>query len=105
MLHKYELQFDIHNLQALNHVCDIICFGALAPCSVCKDGKFVFRNSVYCCTGYDSAWSRCINTLKEPSRVAIVIPEKYQQRLSATDFKVRTRILRDVTEFDSNLFE
>ena len=92
------------HLQKLIHLCDVLYFGALAPCPVCKNGKFVFRNSAYCCTGYVSAWSSCTHTVREPQRIPVEIPEKYKETLG-TDFEVRTRILRDVTKFNEDEFE
>lgn len=83
--------------QILNHLTDIICFGALPPCSVCKSGKFIFDNSVYRCTGYDSAWSKCVNTVKSPARVAVKIPATYHGRLGVNG-SARTRILRSDVE-------
>ncbi|XP_055303145.1 poly [ADP-ribose] polymerase-like [Sitodiplosis mosellana] len=90
--------------ETLNHLCDVLYFGALAPCPFCKGGKFVFRNFVYRCTGYDSPWSSCTHTVREPQRIPIDLPEKYQEILG-TDFEVRTRILRDVTKFNEDDFE
>lgn len=55
----------------------------------------VLKNSIYCCTGNISEWSKCINTVKTPKRVAAQIPDKYRIFLRGT-FKIRTRILIDV---------
>ncbi|XP_055303260.1 poly [ADP-ribose] polymerase-like [Sitodiplosis mosellana] len=90
--------------EILNHLTDIICFGALAPCSVCKDGKFVLQGSVYRCTGYDSPWSSCINSVKEPRRVPVQLPEKFREIL-IDEPVVRTRILRDAIQFNDDDFE
>lgn len=81
-----------------------MCFGALAPCSVCKDGKFVMQGNVYCCTGYDSEWSTCINKVKVPERVPVKLPDGYQERLKVVP-QVRTRILRNAAEFNEDDLE
>lgn len=83
--------------QILSHLTDIIYFGALPPCSVCKNGKFVFDNSGYRCTGYDSVWSKCVNTVKSPARVAVEIPAEYRGRLGVNG-SAHARILRCVGE-------
>ncbi|XP_031628741.1 poly [ADP-ribose] polymerase-like [Contarinia nasturtii] len=92
------------SIEKLNHVCDIICFGALSPCPTCKNGKLLFRNSVYCCSGYDSPWTKCPYSTKQPLRVSIELPIEYQTMLTV-DSKVQTRILRNVTEFNEDDFE
>ncbi|XP_031624761.1 poly [ADP-ribose] polymerase-like [Contarinia nasturtii] len=92
-------------IDKLNHACDVICFGALSPCSVCYTGKLVFRNSMYRCTGYDSAWTRCLYSTKEPRRVPIKLPRQFQQEFFVKNFEVQTRILRNITEFNMDEFE
>lgn len=80
-----------------------MCFGALSPCPVCKDGKLAFRNGTYCCTGHETAWSSCRYTTKDPIRAPIDIPKKFQKLLGE---KVggRTRILRDIDEISDQDF-
>ncbi|XP_055294999.1 poly [ADP-ribose] polymerase-like isoform X2 [Sitodiplosis mosellana] len=92
------------NSEILNHLTDILCFGALAPCSMCKDGQMVLKNSIYCCTGNISEWSKCVNTAKTPNRVPVQIPEKYQIFLRG-NFKVRARILNDVPKINDEDYE
>lgn len=88
----------------MNHLSDILCFGALPLCSICHDGKFILDNSVYRCTGYDSEWSKCDNTIKEPLRGPVKIPRHYKERLGI-DFAARTRILRNVVEISDHDIE
>lgn len=54
-------------LQILKAVADVLTFGALKPCQLCK-GQYVFRNSNYICNGNSSEWAKCENVLKEPPR-------------------------------------
>lgn len=88
----------------MNHLSDIICFGALEPCSVCKNGKLVLKGSVYRCTGYDTPWSSCINAVKEPQRVQVQLPDQLRDILIVEPV-VRVRILRDAIEFNDEDFE
>lgn len=81
-----------------------MCFGALSPCTSCEDGKFVFRNSIYCCTGYTAAWSACLNTVKEPARFEVQLPNGYKNPLNV-NFNVRNRILRNVIKLSDQDFE
>lgn len=95
---------DSNNLlvpQILSHLTDVMYFGAMAPCSVCKNGNFVFVNTIYCCNGNVSEWLKCVNTIKEPKRVPVQIPEKYQKSLRGS-FEVRTRILKSAPEINDH---
>lgn len=76
----------------------------MKPCLVCREGQFVFKNSIYTCNGNISEWSKCINTVKTPHRVPAQIPEKYKTFLRG-NFKVRARILNDVPRIDDDDYE
>lgn len=82
----------------MDHVTDVIFFGAIKPCAKCKDGKFVFGNSSYLCTGSISEWAKCDNVLKEPERTAVKIPTSIQDQYPflAKQFKVQTRAVKDI---------
>lgn len=75
---------------------DIITFGALVPCTKCKNGNFVLANSSYVCSGSISEWAKCGAQLKEPARIAVQIPSSLKKEYSFLDkkFKVQTRALR-----------
>lgn len=90
--------------QILNHLADVLYFGAMRPCSMCKEGQFEFKNAIYTCNGNISEWSKCINTVKAPNRVPAQIPDKYRTFLRGT-FKVRTRILNDAPRIDDDEYE
>lgn len=95
----------IFSVQILFHLTDIICFGALPPCSVCQYGKFFFHNSAYFCTGYNSPWSKCINSIECPQRLSIELPTQYQDLLEEQP-NVRARIIRNMSfEFKPEDFE
>lgn len=87
----------------MNHLTDILYFGAMKPCLICGNGQFLFKNSIYCCTGNISEWSKCTNTVKTPRRVPVQIPEKYQVFLRGK-FNVRNRILNDVPKINDEDF-
>lgn len=64
----------------------------------------VLQGSLYRCTGYDSPWSSCINSVKEPQRIPPKLPQEYQE-LFENSLKVRTRILRDAIDFNIDELE
>lgn len=53
---------------------DVILFGALLTCQKCQNGKFVFQNEFYACTGNMSEYAKCSNKLREPKRISVQIP-------------------------------
>lgn len=61
----------------LDHVTDVIWFGALRKCTQCKTGKLVFDgNASYSCKGYISSYAKCTNQVKIPERLPVKIPEE-----------------------------
>lgn len=82
----------------LDHLTDVITYGALGPCDRCKNGKFIFGNSAYLCTGDLSEWAKCDNIVKEPKRVAIKIPKAIKDAHPFLNkrFKVQTRAVKYV---------
>lgn len=82
----------------MDHVTDIIYFGAIKRCTKCNDGNFIFDNSVYFCNGNLTEWAECDNVVKEPERVPVEIPEHIKEEFPflAKRFNVKTRILKDI---------
>lgn len=82
----------------MDHVTDVIYFGALKPCIKCKNGNFIFANSSYVCNGDLSEWAKCDNNVKEPERIPVKIPKYIKDEYSflAKKFKVQTRAVRNV---------
>lgn len=66
----------------LDQVADMLTFGALQRCDICKRGQFMFNNSGYICTGSISEWAKCANLVKEPPRKRCKISESLKQELS-----------------------
>lgn len=87
----------------MDHVTDVIFFGAIKPCTKCKHGKFIFGNSTYLCTGNISEWAKCDNVVKEPPRTAVKIPQfiRDQNSFLAKKFKVQTRAVKDIPVYMS----
>lgn len=86
------------NSEVLDHVTDVIYFGAIKSCTKCKNGNFIFGNSSYLCTGNLSEWAKCDNIVKEPERLPVKIPQYIKDEFSflAKAFKVKTRAVRNV---------
>lgn len=82
----------------LDHVTDVIYFGAIKPCTNCKNGNFIFGNTSYVCNGNLSEWGKCDNTIKEPERSSVKIPQYIKDEYSflAKQFKVKTRAVRNL---------
>ncbi|XP_053163184.1 poly [ADP-ribose] polymerase 1 [Hemicordylus capensis] len=59
----------------LDRVADGMAFGALLPCEECK-GQFVFKSDSYYCTGYITAWTKCVAKTQTPNRKEWIIPFK-----------------------------
>lgn len=75
-------------MQLLDHITDMIYFGAIKPCEVteCNCGKFIFDgNTSYRCTGMLSVFGDCNKRVKEPERRPVEIPPIY------ADFKFLNR--------------
>ncbi|KAL5288318.1 PARP1 family protein [Megaselia abdita] len=66
----------------LDQLADLLTFGALRRCEVCKEGQFLFNNSGYLCTGSISEWAKCANLVKEPPRKRCRISEAMQEEFS-----------------------
>lgn len=81
--------------QILDHVADVLYFGALEKCNKCKNGRFIFDNSSYVCTGYVSAYFNCTNVVKVPQRKAVTIPYEvanaYPTIMQKHTFQVKNR--------------
>ncbi|XP_064621580.1 poly [ADP-ribose] polymerase 1-like [Lineus longissimus] len=64
----------------LDRVADNMLFGALEPCSECKDGQLVYSSSAnsYVCTGDATAFTKCMYRTKKPKRKGFRVPEEYK---------------------------
>lgn len=60
------------------HAVDIIYFGSLQSCDRCPNGKFIFHNSTYKCTGYFD-FAKCNNSMTAPLRTITKIPDGIQR--------------------------
>lgn len=87
--------------QVLDHVTDVIFFGAIKPCTKCKNGNFIFGNSSYYCNGNLSEWAKCDNTVKEPERTPVTIPQYIKDEYSflAKKFPIQTRAVKDIPAY------
>lgn len=85
-------------MKVLDHVTDVIFFGAMKSCTICNNGNFIFGNSSYICKGNLSEWAKCDNVVKEPTRTPVKIPKYIKDEYSflAKQFKVQTRAVRDI---------
>lgn len=89
----------------LDHLTDVIWFGALLNCTQCNAGKLVFDgNAAYSCNGNISSYAKCTNRVKIPERKPVNIPEILilnKNQFLNKKFKTKTRAIK----FPSNLFE
>ncbi|CAH2012006.1 unnamed protein product [Acanthoscelides obtectus] len=83
----------------LDRLSDIMTFGALKPCTVCKGGQLVFNKLGYICTGDLTEWSKCNTITKTPERVPFKVPDDYAEAysfLKKYKYKPMTRVIREV---------
>ncbi|XP_045493688.1 poly [ADP-ribose] polymerase-like [Colias croceus] len=64
--------------ECLDHLADIMAFGALQPCPECKQGQLILDTFHYKCTGNISEWTKCIYTTTNPKRAKMVVPAPYK---------------------------
>ncbi|XP_069354832.1 poly [ADP-ribose] polymerase [Maniola hyperantus] len=65
--------------ECLDHLADILTFGALEPCPDCKNGQLVLDTFSYKCTGNLSEWSKCRYTTKTPKRKPVKVPKVFKE--------------------------
>ncbi|KAK7104156.1 poly [ADP-ribose] polymerase 1-like [Littorina saxatilis] len=61
----------------LDAAADCLAFGALDPCSECKDGQLVYSSEGYKCTGNVTEWTKCMHITKVPKRKAFKVPKEF----------------------------
>ncbi|ETE69570.1 Poly [ADP-ribose] polymerase 1 [Ophiophagus hannah] len=72
----------------LDCVADGMAFGALLPCEECK-GQFVFKSNAYYCTGYITAWTKCVANTQMPNRKKWTIPKEFREIPYLKKFKFK----------------
>lgn len=82
----------------MDRLADIMTFGALLPCSVCKNGQLVFDKFGYLCKGNLTEWTKCHTQVKEPPRKPFKVPKEFKEEysfLKKYKYVPRTRIVKD----------
>lgn len=84
----------------LDHVADVVFFGAIVPCKEqkCKGGNFEFDgNSTYRCKGKLSGFGDCNNKIKEPERRPVILPSEISEAYPFLnrEFKAENRIIKE----------
>jgi len=65
----------------LDRLSDIMTFGVLKPCSICKNGQFVYQSGVgYKCLGDLTEWTKCHKIDLNPQRLPFLVPEEFKQQ-------------------------
>ncbi|XP_030371333.1 poly [ADP-ribose] polymerase [Scaptodrosophila lebanonensis] len=80
----------------LDQIADLLAFGAIDPCPVCKSTQFIFQKSGYVCSGNLSEWTKCSNLIAEPKRTACKIPSSLKVTYPFLGFvkkRTETRII------------
>ncbi|KAF2885554.1 hypothetical protein ILUMI_20622 [Ignelater luminosus] len=81
----------------LDRISDIMAFGALEPCTVCKNGQLVIDKLGYKCHG-KTEWSRCNAVTKEPKRRPFIVPDELKEKytfLKKYKYVKGTRLIKD----------
>lgn len=82
----------------LDRLCDLMTFGALKRCNVCKHGQLVFNKVGYICEGNLTEWTKCGHIEKIPERTPFKVPDYYTNFDLLGDYKYvpRTRVIKAV---------
>ncbi|GLV44778.1 Poly-(ADP-ribose) polymerase [Carabus blaptoides fortunei] len=113
-LNKNELQSLLeHNKQEvpsgiermLDRLSDLMTFGALERCAVCKNGQLVFDKEGYVCQGDLTEWTKCQELTKEPKRKPFKVPNDLKEYAFLKKYKYtpRTRAIRFVASSGANV--
>lgn len=80
----------------LDHLSDILTFGALKPCPKCNGQLKYVSGLGYKCTGNITEWTRCEYVTQDPKRKKCSIPEDLKNIYTALAFKpkVSTRFIK-----------
>lgn len=71
----------------LDHVSDLLTFGALKPCPKCS-GQLVYVSGLgYKCTGNVTEWTKCEYVTQDPKRKKCSVPEELKNTYKALAFK------------------
>uniref|UniRef100_UPI003134487B Poly-(ADP-ribose) polymerase n=1 Tax=Tribolium castaneum TaxID=7070 RepID=UPI003134487B len=83
--------------RVLDRLADIMTFGALVPCSVCKHGQLVFEKFGYICKGNLTEYTKCRTQVKEPPRKPFKVPAELKQYPFLKKYKYvpRTRVVKN----------
>ncbi|XP_059048332.1 poly [ADP-ribose] polymerase [Achroia grisella] len=71
---------------------DCMAFGALEPCSECKNGQLILDTFGYKCTGHISDWTKCSYTTQDPKRKLLKIPSSYKNNPAFSKYKSKVDI-------------
>lgn len=83
----------------MDRVADMMTFGALEFCKLCKGGQYVYNKLGYICNGDLTEWSKCNNITKNPRRRPFLAPKELAKEysfLKKYKYVPRTRIFKDV---------
>ncbi|ESO88129.1 hypothetical protein LOTGIDRAFT_206927 [Lottia gigantea] len=76
----------------LDAMSDALVFGALEPCSECKDGAFFYTPEGYKCAGNMTGWTKCMNIVRNPKRRAFKIPPEFHDVEFLKKYKYKANI-------------
>ncbi|XP_045512835.1 poly [ADP-ribose] polymerase isoform X2 [Pieris brassicae] len=65
--------------ECLDHLADMMAFGALDPCPECRQGQLILDTFNYRCTGNISEWTKCSFTTRTPKRNPMKVPSSYKK--------------------------
>ncbi|CAG7724082.1 unnamed protein product [Allacma fusca] len=74
--------------QIYDRLADIMTFGALLPCKVCKGGQYVYRSGVgYYCIGHITEFTKCSTVTDNPDRKPFKVPKDLQEKPLLNNYK------------------
>lgn len=90
----------------LDQIADMLTFGAIDKCSMCKGTQILFQKSGYICNGDLTEWTKCMNIVKEPKRNPVVIPSEMKSKfmfLKDVKKKVENRVIQYIAPSTSTI--
>ncbi|XP_048485241.1 poly [ADP-ribose] polymerase [Plutella xylostella] len=73
-------------------IADMMAFGALEPCDVCKQGQLVLGTNGYTCSGNVSEWTKCTHVTQEPKRKPMKVPKEFKKMPIFQKFKPKVGV-------------
>ncbi|XP_057375283.1 poly [ADP-ribose] polymerase 1-like [Daphnia carinata] len=101
MLEYNDQQIPSGTSEILDHLSDVMTFGALLPCLECKTGQLYYKSGVgYQCSENIGGWAECSHITTAPERKAFKVPPELAEKYSFLEkykYVARQRVIPALT--------